>query len=479
MVDNTNNKRKKIVVIIISIVLIIAIITTFAALFHIGLDYEWLFSKKITSNYNVTNTVYKNPLMGFAAAATSRSNVSDNPLLYIDITFRELEPEQGVYNFEKIAAENYIERWKSEGKHAVLRFVCDVPLEEEHMDIPDWLYELTGDGTFYEFEDGRKGYSPDYENELFIEYHAKAIKALGEYFSKDNFISYVELGSLGHWGEWHVNFEAGIKKLPESDIRQKYIDPYIQAFSNAKLMMRRPFLVAKENNYGLYNDMFGNPESLVTWEQWLSSGGVYDQTDESEQLLPMAKAWETAPIGGEFTSSYKMDWLLIENKSETLKMLEDSHTTFLGPKFPKVAIDETPNPEFLKSIDDVLLRMGYRYNITKSVLEKSVFSDSARLELTWTNSGVAPIYFDWPVYLYITDSVGEVIEKHEVDFELTKLLPGAEYITSTVFDFTGYKDKNIRLCIGIVDPMTDKPAVALTSDNEKLRYMSIVYKGWE
>ena len=31
------------------------------------------------------------------------------------------------------------------------------------MDIPEWLYERTGDGVFYDTEYG-KGYCPDYSN---------------------------------------------------------------------------------------------------------------------------------------------------------------------------------------------------------------------------------------------------------------------------------------------------------------------------
>ena len=66
------------------------------------------------------------------------------------------------------------DRWKTEGKHAVLRFVCDIPDDNlMHKDIPDWLFDLTGDGTFYDTSYG-KGYSPNYGSEIFIKYHEAA-----------------------------------------------------------------------------------------------------------------------------------------------------------------------------------------------------------------------------------------------------------------------------------------------------------------
>lgn len=99
-------------------------------------------------------------------------------------------------------------------KHIVLRFVCDIPGKEKHMDIPEWLYEKSGHaGTWYDMELG-KGFAPDYNNEQIIQHYIKAIEALGGHLGQDDLISYIELGSLGHWGEWHVNFSAGIRVFP-------------------------------------------------------------------------------------------------------------------------------------------------------------------------------------------------------------------------------------------------------------------------
>lgn len=155
----------------------------------------------------------------------------DVSLLYMDITWAELEPKEGEYNWESIEKENQLSRWKKEGKHIILRFVCDVPGKEKHMDIPEWLYEKTGHtGTWYDVEFG-KGFAPDYNNEQMIYYHAQAVKTLGEHLGGDGLISYIELGSLGHWGEWHVNYSAGIQRLPKEDVREQYVSTMGRGFS--------------------------------------------------------------------------------------------------------------------------------------------------------------------------------------------------------------------------------------------------------
>ena len=100
------------------------------------------------------------------------------------------------YNWASIDEENQISRWRKEGKHLVLRFVCDIPSDEEHMDIPEWLYEKSGEaGRWYDGEDG-KGFAPDYNNPTIISCHRKAVRAIGEHFGQDGLISYVEHRSM-------------------------------------------------------------------------------------------------------------------------------------------------------------------------------------------------------------------------------------------------------------------------------------------
>lgn len=136
-------------------------------------------------------------------------------------------------------------RWRSEGKHLVLRFICDDPGDESHTDIPDWLYRETGkDGDWYDNDYG-KGFAPDYSNTTMIRRHTQAVKAMGERWGSDPLISYIELGSLGHWGEWHVNYGAGIRRLPLEEVREQYVKVWPEAFPNAMILMRRPFCSAK------------------------------------------------------------------------------------------------------------------------------------------------------------------------------------------------------------------------------------------
>lgn len=219
--------------------------------------------------------------MGYAPAATEETVTDDVTLLYVDITWRELELQEGVYNWDDIESENQFDRQRSEGKHLVLRFILDYPSNEKHKDIPDWLYNRLDDaGDWYDSDYG-KGFSPNYESKVLIAAYEKAVQAMGERWGDDEFISFIELGGLGHWGEWHVDSTAGIRQLPDESVREEYVTPWLSAFPNANLLMRRPFTVASENGLGLYNDMAGNQKATQDWLEWIASGGVYSETGTS------------------------------------------------------------------------------------------------------------------------------------------------------------------------------------------------------
>lgn len=418
--------------------------------------------------YEASDQQLVNPLIGYACSADSSRAYPDCALVYIDITWRELEPEEGRFDWETIEAENHVERWKSEGRHAVLRFVCDRPSGEAHMDIPDWLYEKTGDGTHYDMDYG-KGYSPDYNNETFIACHEKAIRAMGERFGADPFYSYVELGSLGHWGEWHVKYDAGIKRMPKQAVRERYVEPYVKSFPEARLMMRRPFAEGKARGFGVFNDMAGDPDSTGEWLGWIRSGGIYNQTGE-DCIAAIPEVWRDAPIGGEFTSGIPMEDLMGKYRSRTIGLLKDSHTTFLGPKIP---VDG--DGMLLEGAGEVLGALGYRLRISRMELKPSFWNKKVKVSLAWQNDGTAPLYWDWPVYLYLLQEDGTISEKIPVKLSLKALAGGGSAVTETAVGQKAFSQA-AALGVGIEDPMTGRPAVHLAMNAPKLDAVTVLYE---
>ena len=247
--------------------------------------------------------------------------------------------------------------------------------------------------------------------------------------------------------------------MPKEDVRNQYVTPWILAFPKAKLLMRRPFHAAEQYGMGLYNDMAGQKEATEEWLQWIAQGGDYGQAEEENALSPMSDFWKTAPSGGELTSSASMEELLQTDLDETVQLIRDSHTTFLGPKIADAAYPD--------GYEAVLGQMGYRIWISQAELKAD--GEQAALTLNWENDGVAPFYGDWPVYVYVENSDGETVEKEPVTMQLSSLLPGVQMVTDTALVTKDLRklagdDGIYRIWIGVEDPMTGKPAVRLAMD---------------
>ena len=410
-------------------------------------------------SFAYSDKVVANPLIGYAPSALESSLSDDISLVYVDVTWKELEPTKGAYAWETIEKENQFERWRQEGKHVVFRFVLDSPSKEAHQDLPEWLTEeLSDPGDPYDSSYG-KGFSPNYSDEKLIAYYQKAVAAMGERWAKDELISYIQLGAVGHWGEWHINQEAGnIRSLPNQEVLDQYVSPWVEAFSDKDILMRRPFALAKKYQLGIYNDMAGNAKSTKTWLKWIQAGGVFDQTGETDAIVAMPDAWQKSPIGGEFTSANSMQTLLERDLDQTVSLIRESHTSFLGPK---IAQDVNDNK---KGYQEVLKNMGYRLWISDANLRFET-KDKTRLTMVWKNSGVAPLYRDWQTYVYVKNWAGQVVEKVQVPIKLSDLQPdGSQEVTvdlTTKGVFDAIKNQ-YSISLGVVDPLTQKDALHFT-----------------
>lgn len=359
----------------------------------------------------------RSPRIGFAPWAENKETKELNTsLVYVELKWSDWEPEEGKFNVDYVYEHYKLNYYKADGRQVVFRFICDEPTEKKHIDIPNWLFDITnGDGEYYHNDYGY-GYSPNYKNKDFIECHSRAVKALGDCFGKDEFFTYVELGSLGHWGEWHTDYEHGVSHMPSYDVRKKYITPYINAFPNAQFMIRYPLVDAKDYGFGYYNDLTGDYDETVYWLKQMN-GGIWEQTGLKEQLNDK-DIWKSYPIGGEFASTYSDSAFMVSKFSMTLEAIKMSHQSFIGPK---IIIDESDN-DYRDSAEKILRTLGYRFTVTE--VDVNLFdSNKIDIDLNVVNKGIAPIYKPYSLWLELYDKDNNLVLKKNTKYNLMRLLP--------------------------------------------------------
>lgn len=445
----------------------LAVIVALVIVFVLGGMFLMFFCNEWSYKPTIGAIPVTNPLKGFAPWTRGNSYEYPHTMEFLLLRWSEVEENEGVYTFGQIEEKYNMEEKKNQGIRFIIRLVCDYPSSEEHMDIPKWLYDKTyGDGEFYDNSYG-KGYSPNYSNPAFIQYHEKLIAALCEYYKDDPYIAYIELGSIGHWGEWHVNSSEGITTLPKSSITDKYVTAYTSNFDTSKLLMRRPYTIGAKLQLGLYNDSFGDDRSHNRWLSWIEEGYTSDQNGETFEA--MADYWKYAPSGGEISSANELYHYYGEEYNNLKDFISRSHTTFLGPHCIYKSLEDIEEAVgSINTIDsntlwenqmEIQSLMGYCFRIDESKISKKLLTKSMKLELTISNIGVAPMYENWPMRITMYDDSNEIVFTNDYDIELRKILPGTRVINVDMKTDFSLDNKPYKVTAGIVDPATGKLAV--------------------
>ena len=407
-----------------------------------------------------------NPMKGWAPFSDNSNTDYPASMAFVLIRWSELEPEEGVFRFEELETEKNLGFWREQGARFIIRLVCDYPGKENHMDIPEWLFEKTGgDGQWYDNDYG-KGYAPNYGNPVFREEHGRMLQAVGDYYRDDGQVAVVQLGSLGHWGEWHVNHGAGLKEFPPEAITNKYVEQYREAFPGKLLMLRRPYAAGEQYQMGLFNDSFGVRSSHEEWLSWVEDGYVSEQTGET--LAGMPEFWRYGPSGGGFSSNMEMEDYFGDYYSRVYELMRRSHTSFLGPHCPREKLSLRAG----NHVNQMARDMGYCFALKSGAIGYSGQSQRLKLTVYGENSGVAPFYLDWPVEIMLRGQDGTEVYRNTCYPGVSSWMPGDWSMEVTLEGTDSLPAGTYQVTFAILDPLTGKPGISLANQGgEDRRYV--------
>lgn len=395
--------------------------------------------------YDASENVPANPLIGYAPRAEQTQDCQDADLVFIMLPFSEWEPQEGVFDRDGVIEKYHIEEYRESGKHAVLRFVCDVPSQEAHKDVPEWLSSKTR-GTDYDDASG-KGYAPDYGDETFLKAHKEALEALAAWCAEDSFVAFVEMGSVGQNGSWTQTAESAADMAPAQSVLSQYEAQYTEAFAGEEdiLLLGSAAAADSKADAGSWKDVLGDAQATGIWNAESimslknadaaketaasgSRGNAADGENDQENASVEGTLWAGAPIGGGLTDTIPMDTLLMDNLSDTLDQIRSSHISFIGPECPDAEQQQTNGSEM------ILRNVGYCLYLSRLQTTMDYLNDDLELHFTFNNIGAAPMYWDWPVKMYIySGREKKCIREQTLDIKLSELLPGKEItVTGTV-----------------------------------------------
>lgn len=384
-----------------------------------------------------------NPLKGWCPYTDAGPIYQPYSMVFQYISWRDLEPTEGEYQFEK-----WEKSWDSplgKNKHIIFRVFIDYPSQPSG--LPDWLRKAGVKETDYDDYGGGK--SPDYNDKKMIEALERLIAALGERYNANPRVAFIQLGLLGFWGEWHTYPKPKLYATPATE--QRIIEAYRQAFPDKKLMVRYARDFAGEQDWiGFHDDMF--PEDTDNGQDWSFLAGLRREG--------RTENWKHAVVGGEMVPGKARQWLG-DDYEKTTEMLNRSHFTWIGPYCP--ALENQKGAAFTKRSEELVRKMGYEFQVTELSHAQSITAKQpVRIRLNGKNVGVAPFYYPWVVEWALIDAQGKVVAAQATDWDIRQWLPG-EFTEEAQLRFDGPAGK-YRLALGIRDPWTNQPRIGLAND---------------
>lgn len=379
-----------------------------------------------------------NPLKGWCPYTDAGEIHQPYSMVFQYISWRELEPKEGDFRFEE-----WEKRWEVEtarGKHVVFRVYIDYPRKPSG--LPAWLREAGVKETAYHDHGG--GLSPDYNDPKMVVAMERLIDALGQRYNKHPRIAFIQLGLLGHWGEWHTWPREEMHASPNTERRM--IDAYRRAFPDKSLMVRYARDHAGQQPWiGFHDDMF--PEDTDNGKDWSFLSGL--------RASGRTANWKKAVVGGEMVPGKARQWLGKEFDT-TMAMVERAHFSWIGPYCP--ALERSGDEQFLQHSQALVRKLGYEFQLTELRHTAGTMANgSIDISLMGRNNGVAPFYYPWSVEWALLDSTGKVVAINRTDWDVRRWQPG-EFSESAKVSFD-VPPGEYRLALGIRDPWQDRPAI--------------------
>ena len=470
---------------------------------------------------------FANPGMGWVCWAEvgeqgAAKMTFDYDLAYLQITWADLETSREKYDWNNVESRYHISFWESNGVNFVIRFIMDNPapltgsradetyaevvdkafIESKglvsdgkvtadtvkaliatgnyRMDIPEWLLAklcnevlegtIDNAGTFYNWPSvdvlGGAGFSPNYDADTLIKYHAQCIQAIAKKF--DGSAAYIEMGSIGHWGEMHTwpeegsfeDYEFGSGEYPSAESEARYAKAYTKYFKKTKVGVRSTRDFSVKGNFGMYNDGFG--------DETLTDSFLAD-------TMKLSDYWKKNFSGGEFAYGSVVSYVHNDTIMKTLEYLRDSHTSWMGPCSPcDIEKGSADDSIYRGNIEYLQTQIGYRFRVVKAKQVKSAKAGSTiKVKLTVANEGIAPAYSDYSIAVALLPTDATSADKNfgigTKAFKATKLMPGSRTTITvpvtvskdakgkyTLAVYVIDKDGNPVMNLGMADKVCDK-----------------------
>ena len=195
-------------------------------------------------------------------------------------------------------------------------------------------------------------------------------------------IACVQLGTYGHWGEWHSYL---VSKQPKAESLDRIMTMALNSFKKTQVMVRIAEKRSENRGIGFFHDMIGNEDHDATMDRAMTQYNCWNRMkeymfggeEEPASQLNHFKSDESVQILYDDIKKYNVSWMMNANQfSSTNEQLDQ----FKG---------------FKDRRNKAVQMMGYDYFIESATIKRN--DKSIDISITIGNDGVAPFYYPWNI----------------------------------------------------------------------------------
>ncbi len=381
--------------------------------------------------------------------------------IYIRLAWSYLEPREGHFDWSRI--DQIVEKYVPMGYGISFRISCKERrgypeavaqlVDGIHYATPYWVRQAGAQGlvSLSRGTEDVHAWSPDWDDPVFLEKLDHFHRAFAEKYDGKPWVRYVDVGSIGDYGEGHTS--ASTKIPPTVEEVRANIDIYLKNYKHSQLVVTDDLLyydkeepeVQQLYDYAVSNGITLRDDSpMVGWyvrkymDTWtISHPHFYDPLYLEKPII-----LELSHYGSVKRSGY---WIG-ENGREIIpglgvsgarifrKAMETMHATYIG--YHGYAEDFLlENPDLTGQL---LNRCGYWYFPVSAEFSREVTNGLQSISVTWLNRGVAPAYRDFSLVLcFDPEGPGDVYRIVIPDAGNTAWLPGQEYRARYTYELGG------------------------------------------
>jgi len=398
--------------------------------------------------------------------------------LYLRLAWAYLEPEEGKFNWSYI--DDIVKKYVPLGYGISFRISCketggkpnSVPEETNGVfyATPSWV-EKAGAKGVVPTQYGSKSWTPDWDDPIFLEKLDNFHKAFAEKYDSKPWVRYIDVGSIGEWGEGHTNNSTRIPPSVEEVIANMNI--YLKNYKKTQLVVTDDLLY--------YNK--GEKDIKTLYDYAVTNG--FTLRDDSPMVKyyveKMIKNWSVSHphfytplylkkptvLESEHYPTVKKNGLWLgKNGKDTIpsvgysganifrEAIKLEHATYIG--FHGYAGEYlNDNPDLA---GEMLNLCGYWY-FPKSFTIKDVKKSALQFDIEWLNKGVAPAYSVYQLKgkLSNVEKPGKSVYFDIQNSGNKNWLPDVPYTESYSTDIKGKLKGKYRFAVQLYDTRSGKP----------------------